>query len=82
MKTEITENERKAIHSAESLYPPQTGSILKDPLDTKLLLCILETLQDLKQELTQLRQSNEQMRYMINGIVDQSQNAVRTYRMN
>ncbi len=76
VKTNVTDNEKKAIQNQNTLYPPQTGMILHhDQINPKLLLCILETLQDIKQELVDLRKANERMEYKLNSIVQG--NAVR-----
>ncbi len=61
-KTEITDNEKKAIQNQATLYPEKTGLIVHhDQMNPKLLLNILEVLQDIKQELTHMRQTNERM---------------------
>jgi hypothetical protein len=61
-KIEITENERKAI---------ECMTVLRENMDTKLLLCMLETLQEMKQEIAALRKNNEQMRQTIESIVSE-----------
>lgn len=66
MKTEVSNEERKVITTQDTQQYNQT---VRDPLSEKLLLCILETLQDIKQEITQLRQSNEQMRHRFESIL-------------
>ena len=70
MKTELTHGERKAIQSCHTVYPPDTGStVVHEKMDTKLLLCILETLQDIKEELATLRASNTQMKHMLQNVM-------------
>lgn len=81
-KTEITETEKTAIQHQITLYPPETGRIIHhDKMNPKLLLCILETLQEMKQELASLRASNEQMKRNFDRILT-SDNAVRNHNLN
>ncbi len=73
-KTEFTENERKALslYFTGTLYPAMTGlSVVRENMDTKLLLCMLETLQEMKQEIVALRKNNEQMRQTMESIVSE-----------
>ena len=70
-KTELTENERKALshYFNGTLYAGHT--VVRENMDTKLLLCMLETLQEMKQEIAALRKNNEQMRQTIESIVSE-----------
>jgi hypothetical protein len=58
-KIEITENERKAI---------ECMTVVRENMDTKLLLCMLETLQEMKQEIRSLKESNEEMKVIFQSI--------------
>jgi hypothetical protein len=69
MKTELTDNEKKAIQQQATLYPEHTGRIVHhDQMNPKLLLCILETLQDMKQEIATLRKSNQDMKEILTKV--------------
>ena len=62
IKTKITENEKKAIQSQHTLYPAETGTIVhQDKMNQKILLCILECMQEMKEELAKMRQTNERI---------------------
>jgi hypothetical protein len=81
VKIEITENEKKAIQTQHTLYPAETGTIVhQDKMNQKILLCILECMQDIKQELTEMRQTNERMASKIERSF--TGDSVRVYRTN
>ncbi len=76
-KTEMKEDEVKGIQLQDTLYE---DVVLHKHMDTKLLLCILETLQDMKEELSNLRNTNKQLHEKLNSISDG--NSVKVLNLN
>jgi hypothetical protein len=61
-KKAITDTEWRAINNLDTLYPPKTGNLVHNPeMQTKILLSILECMQEMKEELAQMRQTNERI---------------------
>ena len=66
--TQLTPEERKLIRTQNTDYHNET---VKDPLSQKLLLCLLESVQDLTEEVKTLRKQNETMKNILESIVVQ-----------
>ncbi len=64
--TKLTGQERTMIQTQSTEYHNET---VKDPLTQKLLLCLLETVQDLTAEVKQLRKSHEQTQDILQKVL-------------
>ena len=66
--TQLTPEERKLIRTQNTDYHNET---VKDPLSQKLLLCLLESVQELTEEVKTLRKQNEMMTNILQAVVVQ-----------
>ncbi len=67
--TQITNEERTRIQTQSTVYHNET---VHDPMTQKLLLCLLETVQGLSEEVKSLRKTNEEMQKILKSIVTQT----------
>lgn len=65
--TRMTSDERKVIQTTNSttFY----GEMVRSPMTDKLLLCLLETIQELKEEVTELKKINQNTSRMLQEIM-------------
>jgi hypothetical protein len=64
--TQLTNDERTRIQTQSTVFYHE---IAQDPMTQKLLLCLLETVQGLSEEVKSLRKTNEEMRQTLSSIV-------------
>ena len=65
-QTTLTAEERRKIQGRSTDYYNET---IHDPMTHKILLCLLETVKELKDEVKTLRSSNQAMEGILKGLL-------------